>query len=65
MIWMIVFVISALIWVLPAVLVAFSADVQGSEKVLWMLGVLFTSWLGFVVFLISKRGKVVTSQDSC
>ena len=65
MIWMIVFVILALIWVLPAVLVAFSADVQGSEKALWISGVLFTSWLGFVLFLLSKRRKVVTSQDSC
>lgn len=38
--------------VLPAVLVLVSRRVAGGERLLWTIAVLFTSWLGFVAFLV-------------
>jgi hypothetical protein len=42
---------------LPAVLVAFSRRTAGGERVLWTLAVLFTSWLGFVAFMIATSQR--------
>jgi hypothetical protein len=42
----------ALFHVLPAVLVIGSERVRGKDRDLWLLAVLFTSWLGFVAFLV-------------
>lgn len=37
---------------LPAVLVAGSGRVRGNDLSLWIFAVLFTSWLGFVAFMV-------------
>jgi hypothetical protein len=42
----------ALFHVLPAVLVIAADRVRGSEMQLWVAAVFFTSWLGFVAFMI-------------
>jgi uncharacterized membrane protein YhaH (DUF805 family) len=47
----------ALFHVLPAVLVIGSRRVRDKDLELWVIAVLFTSWLGFVAFM------VVTTMD--
>jgi len=47
----------ALFHALPAVLVIGSGRVRGKDLQLWVIAVLFTSWLGFVAFM------VVTTMD--
>jgi hypothetical protein len=42
----------ALFHALPAYLVISSGRVRGNDLTLWLLAVLFTSWLGFIAFLI-------------
>ena len=42
----------ALFHVLPAVLVIGSERVRGKDLQLWIVAVLFTSWLGFVAFMV-------------
>jgi len=42
----------ALFHALPAVLVAGSGRVRGNDLTLWIIAVLFTSWLGFVAFMV-------------
>jgi len=42
----------ALFHVLPAVLVAGSGRVRGKDLQLWLVAVLFMSWLGFVAFMV-------------
>ena len=44
--------VAGLFYVLPAVLVIGSGRVRGNDLVLWVAAVLFTSWLGFVAFLV-------------
>ncbi|MCB1647146.1 MAG: hypothetical protein KDI36_16915 [Pseudomonadales bacterium] len=35
-------------WFLPMVLIARSRRIRGSDKVLWLMAALFTSWLAWV-----------------
>jgi len=42
-----------LLWFSPAAIIAVSARVQGSGKALWVLVAAFTSWLGFLVFMLA------------
>lgn len=51
--WIAVAVLMLLVWLLPAAIIAFSARVQGSAKVLWVLVTAFTSWLGFLAFMLA------------
>ena len=37
---------------LPAILVVTSGRVRGEERGLWTIAVLFTSWIGFVAFMV-------------
>ena len=55
MVWITFSSLIGLIWVLPLAVVAISDRVHGRRKVLWSIGVLFTSWLGFVVFLLATN----------
>jgi MFS family permease len=44
-----------LIILAPAVIVLLSDRVQGGEKLLFAVAVLFTSWLGLLLFLLLTR----------
>jgi len=46
------FIVAGLFYLLPAVLVIASGRVRGNDLALWVAAVLFTSWLGFVAFLV-------------
>lgn len=37
---------------LPAIIVFGSTRVDGNDRVLWVVAVLFTSWVGFLAFMI-------------
>jgi len=45
------------LWFLPAAIAFFSDREQGSRKALWVLGMVFTSWLGFLVFLLATTRR--------
>ncbi len=52
---------------LPAALVAISRRAVGGERLLWTIAVLFTSWLGFVAFMVvtsvAPRARVTANAD--
>ncbi|MBF4516330.1 PLDc N-terminal domain-containing protein [Flavobacterium sp. ANB] len=48
---LILFGIFAFIWFLPTLNVLFSRKTNRSEKLLWLLVVFFTSWLGWIFYL--------------
>lgn len=41
-----------LIWLIPIILVAKSNRTQGSEKVAWVLLIIFVSWLAWIFYLL-------------
>jgi len=47
----------ALFHALPTVLVIGSGRVRGRDLELWAIAVLFTSWLGFVAFMVVTTGE--------
>lgn len=46
-----IFVIAAVIWALPILLIAASPRVRGKEKAIWIFAVAFVSWLAWVLYL--------------
>ena len=44
--------IFAVFWLLPFIIVLSSSKVDGSEKVAWLLGVIFISWFAWIFFLL-------------
>lgn len=55
-----------LLWLLLSAIVAFSDREQGSRKGLWVLGVIFTSWLSFLAFMLatSRRNDQAQANTS-
>jgi hypothetical protein len=44
--------IIALIWVLPILSIATSRRTTGSEKLAWILAVIFISWFAWIFYLL-------------
>lgn len=40
-------------WLIPIIVVAKSSKVDGVEKLVWIMSILFVSWLAFIAYLIA------------
>ncbi len=53
--------IVGLVWLIPLMSILFSRKTTGSEKLAWILAVLFISWFAWIFYLllapIKKRNK--------
>ena len=47
-----VIVLSLIIWFLPLILILASSKTSGSEKLFWLLGVLFISWFAWIFYML-------------
>lgn len=47
-----VMMISLLIWFLPLILILTSRKTSGSEKLFWLLAVLFVSWFAWIFYML-------------
>jgi hypothetical protein len=41
-----------LVWTLPLLSILFSSKTRGSEKLAWILAVLFISWFAWIFYLL-------------
>ena len=44
--------VGAFIWVLPFLIILLSSKTSGSEKLGWLLAMLFISWFAFIFYLL-------------
>jgi hypothetical protein len=44
--------IIGLFWILPLLAILFSSKTRGSEKLAWILAVLFISWFAWIFYLL-------------
>jgi len=44
--------IGGFIWLLPLIWILFSGKTKGSEKLAWILAMLFISWFAFIFYLL-------------
>jgi hypothetical protein len=44
--------IIGLVWILPLLAILFSSKTRGSEKLAWILAVLFISWFAWIFYLL-------------
>jgi hypothetical protein len=49
---LIVLVGIAIIWLLPFILIIISRKTTGSEKLAWIIAVLFISWFAWIFYLL-------------
>lgn len=42
----------ASIWIIPILIIMLSSKTTGSEKLAWILAVLFISWFAFIFYLL-------------
>ncbi len=49
---LIILTIVGLIWFVPLVVILSSKKTTGSEKLAWILAVLFISWFAFIFYLL-------------
>lgn len=47
----------AFIWFLPVLAILFSSKTRGSEKLAWILAVLFISWFAWIFYLLIAPSK--------
>jgi len=45
-------IIIALVWLIPLISILFSGKTTGSEKLAWVLAVLFISWFAWIFYLL-------------
>ncbi|MEX2500175.1 MAG: hypothetical protein WD397_15010 [Wenzhouxiangellaceae bacterium] len=50
------FITFIVLFIVPPLIALASKRTDGTDKLLWTVGVLLTSWLGLVVFLLVRRG---------
>ncbi|BFM07603.1 hypothetical protein [Halioxenophilus aromaticivorans] len=46
------FPIIAVIWLIPLAIIALSSKTSGSEKIAWILLVIFVSWFAWVFYML-------------
>jgi succinate-acetate transporter protein len=49
---LIIFAIYALIWLAPLLIISKSSKTTGTEKLAWIIAMLFVSWGAFVFYLL-------------
>ncbi|MFM7639738.1 MAG: hypothetical protein ACKO67_08435 [Bacteroidota bacterium] len=49
---LIIVAIYALIWLAPLLIISKSSKTSGSEKIAWIIAMLFVSWGAFVFYLL-------------
>jgi hypothetical protein len=49
---LIILIIIAFIWLLPFISIIFSKKTSGSEKLAWILAVIFISWFAWIFYLL-------------
>jgi len=49
---LIILAIYALIWLAPLLIISKSSKTSGSEKIAWIIAMLFVSWGAFVFYLL-------------
>lgn len=56
----IVFLLLALFWLIPLLMIIKSKRTSGSTKALWVIAVLFISWLAWIVYflMVPKANKL-------
>lgn len=47
-----VLAIIAFLWALPILVIASSRKTSGTEKIAWILGVIFISWFAWIFYLL-------------
>ncbi len=47
-----VLILYAIIWLLPLLLILGSSKTSGSEKLFWLLAVLFVSWFAWIFYML-------------
>jgi hypothetical protein len=45
-------ILSAIIWLLPLLFILGSSKTSGSEKLFWLLAVLFVSWFAWIFYML-------------
>ncbi len=45
-------ILSGIIWLLPLLLILTSSKTSGSEKLFWLLAVLFVSWFAWIFYML-------------
>lgn len=48
----IMFLIGAVIWLIPVLLIATSNRTHGGEKAAWILSMIFISWFAWIFYLL-------------
>jgi len=51
-VFLILLIIIGLIWIIPFFSILFSSKTTGSEKLAWILAVLFISWFAWIFYLL-------------
>ena len=49
---LLILAIVALFWLLPIIIIASSHKTTGSEKLAWILAVIFISWFAWIFYLL-------------
>lgn len=49
---LLILIIIAVIWLIPLISIIFSSKTKGSEKLAWVLAVLFISWFAWIFYLL-------------
>lgn len=47
-----ILIIIGIVWVIPLISILFSGKTTGSEKLAWILAVLFISWFAWIFYLL-------------
>lgn len=61
-IWQLLFLVFLGFCLVPVFLTGFSTRAKGAEKAGWLILILFTSWIGYAVFLIATQKMRGASQ---
>ena len=62
-IWQLLILLIVVFPVIPLLLTAFSKRANGAQKVGWVILIVFTSWIGYAIFLIVTSFMNTQSQQ--
>lgn len=48
----VVFIIGAIFWLIPLLVIAVSSRTRGGEKAAWLLAVIFISWFAWIFYFL-------------
>jgi hypothetical protein len=47
-----ILVVMAFVWLLPIIIIISSSKTSGSEKIAWVLAVIFISWFAWIFYML-------------